>query len=114
MNTAEQTAHSFTPPLPPILDVAGLDANFSIGKTTAYHLASAGEIQSLTVGAPGRRGRRVFLTESVVAYISRRLGASTPLNCHKQAPDKGAASAPVQKAPRAKRRKSDPQPGDRD
>jgi len=67
--------------LPPVLDLRALEANFSIGKTTAYHLASTGEIQSLTLGAPGKRGKRAFLTSSVFDYIQRRLAQSTQLNC---------------------------------
>ena len=67
--------------LPPVLDVRALEANFGIGRTTAYHLASSGEIESLTLGAPGKRGKRAFLTQSVLDYVQRRIGQSTPLNC---------------------------------
>ena len=72
--------------LPPVLDVRALEANFNIGRTTAYHLASSGEIQSLTMGAPGKRGKRAFLTQSVLDYVQRRLGESTPLNCPARRP----------------------------
>ena len=70
--------------LPHVLDVRGLGQSFSIGRTTAYHLAAAGEIQSLTLGAPGKRGRRVFLTQSVIEYVARRVTESKPLSCGSQ------------------------------
>ena len=69
---------------PIVLDLRGLQATFGIGRTTAYYLASAGEIQSLTLGAPGKRGRRVFLTQSVIEYVTRRLAESKPLSCGSQ------------------------------
>lgn len=67
--------------LPPILDFKALKSNFGIGRTTAYYLASMGEIVSLTTGIPGKRGKRVFLTDSVIAYIRRRATESTTLKC---------------------------------
>jgi hypothetical protein len=67
--------------LPPVLDLRALEANFGIGRTTAYQLASAGEIQSLTLGAPGKRGKRVFLTQSVVDHVHRRAMTAKRLNC---------------------------------
>lgn len=66
--------------LPPLLDLRALETNFGIGRTTAYHLASAGEIQSLTLGAPGKRGKRVFLTQSVLDLVNRRIATASPLN----------------------------------
>ena len=85
--SANTHAHSFTSQitsLPQILDVSGLEQTFGIGRTTAYHLAAVGEIQSLTLGAPGKRGRRVFLTQSVIEYVTRRLAESKPLSCGSQ------------------------------
>ncbi len=70
--------------LPPVLDLRALEANFGIGRTTAYQLASNGDIQSLTLGAPGKRGRRCFLTQSVLEYIQRRVAEAKPLNCTAQ------------------------------
>src|SRR5215213_403122 len=67
--------------LPPVLDLRALQANFAICRTTAYSLASSGEIQSLTLGAPGKRGKRVFLTQSVLDFIERRTATAKPLNC---------------------------------
>lgn len=67
--------------LPPLLDLPTLEANFGIGRTTAYLLASSGELQSLTLGAPGKRGKRVFLTQSVLEYVERRSQESKPLRC---------------------------------
>lgn len=67
--------------LPPIIDLTTLAATFGIGRTTAYLLASAGEIKSLTLGTPGKHGKRMFLTESVLEYVNRRIAASEPLKC---------------------------------
>lgn len=70
--------------LPPLLDFRTLQTHFQIGRTVAYQLASAGEIQTLTLGAPGKRGKRVFLTESVLAFLDRRTSDSAPLNCFRE------------------------------
>ena len=67
--------------LPHVLDLKGLKAFFGISRTLAYQLASAGEITSLTLGAPGKRGKRAFLTQSVTDYIVRRMARAKPLNC---------------------------------
>lgn len=66
--------------LPPILSVEEAQQYFKLGKTTLYALATAGEIQSLTIGAPGLRGKRAFLTESLLAYVNRRVAASPKLS----------------------------------
>jgi hypothetical protein len=73
MNKNGSTSHTQCANLPPLLDIRGLAANFKIGRTAAYLLASKGEITSLTLGTPGKHGKRVFLTKSVIAYISRRV-----------------------------------------
>lgn len=88
-NNAAQIQLGGSTPLPPVLDVRALQHNFCIGRTTAYHLATSGEIQSLTLGAPGKRGKRVFLTLSVIEYVKRRAAQAEPLNCptKKPAPD---------------------------
>jgi hypothetical protein len=62
--------------LPPILDVPEAGKVVSCARTGLYALDVAGEIQSLTVGAPGKRGKRVYLTASLLAYLARRLVAS--------------------------------------
>ncbi len=78
--------------LPAVLDFHTLEVNFGIGRTTAYLLATSGDIQSLTLGAPGKKGKRVFLTDSVLGYIDRRLKDSTPLNCVRPAKAKAVAA----------------------
>ena len=88
--------------LPPILDLRALEANFAIGRTTAYHLATAGEITSVSLGAPGRRGRRRFLTQSVLDYISRRAAETKPLNCGAKRKGNGP-NAPIIEAGKTQR-----------
>ena len=44
---------------------------------TLYWLA----FPAITLGAPGKRGKRAFLTQSVLDYVQRRIGQSTRLNC---------------------------------
>lgn len=80
MNNSSTSNDPINITVPPIIDLPYLRASFGISKTTAYALAASGEIQSLTMGAPGRRGKRVFLAQSVVEYVQRRLTESKPLN----------------------------------
>lgn len=75
--------------LPPILDVQAAKRNFALGKTTLYHLAAAGEIQSLTIGAPGKRGKRAFVTQSLLDFMNRRATESKTLKCPPQPTPKG-------------------------
>jgi hypothetical protein len=84
---------AFIASLPPVLGLQELKVNFQIGRTTAYHLASNGEVESLTLGAPGKRGKRVFLTKSVLEYVQRRLADSQPLNCKPKQPARDAQSS---------------------
>lgn len=80
------TDNSAQSQLPQVLDVRALKKHFGLGRTTAYLLATAGEITSLTIGRPGTRGKRAFLTESVLAYIKRRVENAKPLNCKVKKP----------------------------
>jgi hypothetical protein len=91
-NTTECANGATITVLPPVLDLRALKATFGIGRTTAYLLATTGEIQSLTLGAPGKRGRRVFLTQSVLELVKRRAANAKPLNCVAK---KSASKAPV-------------------
>lgn len=79
MNAPAPTPQLQIAALPPLLDLRAIADNFAIGRTLAYTLASAGEIQSLTLGAPGKRGKRVFLTQSVLEYVQRRADTTKPL-----------------------------------
>ena len=65
--------------LPPLSDLEDLDRNFHFSKTTAYALTAVGEIESVTIGRPGKRGSRRWLTASVLAYIERRKTESPKL-----------------------------------
>jgi hypothetical protein len=40
----------------------------------------------MTLGAPGKRGKRVFLTQSVLDFLQRRIETSKPLNCKARMP----------------------------
>jgi len=63
--------------LPPLLDDKGVWERIApIGRTTLYTLTSAGEIESVSVGAPGRRGKRMWITASLVAWLIRRASAT--------------------------------------
>src|SRR5687767_15068884 len=60
--------------LPPLLDDRGVCKHvLPIGRSTLYAAASAGEIQTASIGAPGRRGRRLYVTLAVVAWVLRRM-----------------------------------------
>ncbi len=45
-----------------------------LGRTLLYELASRGEIQSASLGL--KRGKRVFVTASIVAWLRRRTAAT--------------------------------------
>ena len=58
--------------VPPLLNAAGIALHIApLGKTLLYELATAGEIQSASLGIG--RGKRVFVTSSVIAWIERRM-----------------------------------------
>lgn len=70
--TAESLGIDFSS-LPVLLDEDSIRQRVApIGKTTLYAAATRGEIETVLLGAPGKRGKRLFLTSSVVAWIIRR------------------------------------------
>jgi len=65
--------------LPVLLDDEGIRAKLApIGRTLLWQAATAGEIESVLLGAPGKRGKRLFVTASVVAWMVRRAKATAP------------------------------------
>ena len=81
MNNAASTEPTSNATLPQLLDFHQLEEHFGISRTTAYLLASSGDLPSLTIGAPKKRGKRVFHLPSVLNYIAKRTAYSKPLNC---------------------------------
>jgi hypothetical protein len=63
--------------IPPLLTAEQVGERIlALGRTSLYSAASAGEIETASVGAPGHRGRRFFLTTSVISYVLRRMGST--------------------------------------
>ena len=61
--------------IPALLDVEGINAHLApISKTLLYELASSGDIETASIGL--RRGRRVFVTLSVVQWLQKRMAAT--------------------------------------
>lgn len=61
--------------IPPLLDADGVRRKLApISRTTLYELATLGEIETASLGLG--RGRRVFVTASVVAWLQRRMEAT--------------------------------------
>lgn len=61
--------------IPPLLDADGVRKKLApISRTTLYELATLGEIETASLGLG--RGRRVFVTASVVAWLQRRMEAT--------------------------------------
>jgi len=80
MDKSEHFQDSPLAALPPVLDLRQQAKHFGLKKTVAYALAGKGEITSLTIGAPGKRGKRMFLTDSILKFIERRVATSPPLH----------------------------------
>jgi hypothetical protein len=58
--------------IPALLDANGVRKHIApIGRTLLYELASAGEIDTVSFGM-GKRGKRLFVTSSLLDYIRRR------------------------------------------
>ena len=58
--------------VPPLLDCDGVRKYLGpIGRSTLYQLATLGEIESASLGLG--RGRRVFVTASIVGWLQKRL-----------------------------------------
>lgn len=61
--------------LPALLDAEGVRKHLApLGRTLLYELASQGEIQTASLGL--KRGKRVFVTASVVAWLQRRIAST--------------------------------------
>lgn len=61
--------------IPVLLDAEGVRKHLApLGRTLLYELASQGEIQTASLGL--KRGKRVFVTASVVAWLQRRIATS--------------------------------------
>ena len=58
--------------IPALLDAHGVRKHLApLGRTLLYELASQGEIQTASVGM--KRGKRVFVTSSIVQWIEKRM-----------------------------------------
>lgn len=61
--------------LPPLMSAEQIRERLApIGRTLLYELATRGEIQSASLGIG--RGKRVFVTATVVAWLERRVATS--------------------------------------
>ncbi len=61
--------------LPRLLDLDGVNKHLApLGHTLLYELASLGEIESVSVGL--KRGKRLFVTESIVQWLQRRMATT--------------------------------------
>ena len=58
--------------LPALIDAKGVRKHLApVGRTLLYNLASSGEIETASLGLG--RGKRVFVTASVVRWIQHRM-----------------------------------------
>lgn len=58
--------------IPPLLDADGVRKHLApVGRTLLYELASRGEIDTASIGL--KRGKRVFVTASVVRWLQKRM-----------------------------------------
>lgn len=65
--------------LPALIDLAGINKHLCpVSRSLAYVLATSGEWQTASLGIG--RGRRVFVTESVVAWLQRRMAGTVRPN----------------------------------
>jgi hypothetical protein len=61
--------------IPALLDADGINKHLApVGRTLLYELATSGEIQTASIGL--RRGKRVYVTSSVVDWLQRRMEAT--------------------------------------
>ena len=61
--------------LPALIDLEGINRGIApMSRSLVYSLDSAGEIESASLGMG--RGKRVYITASVVAWLQRRLAQS--------------------------------------
>lgn len=58
--------------IPALLDADGVRKHLApIGRTLLYELASRGEIETASIGM--KRGKRVFVTASVIQWLQKRM-----------------------------------------
>ena len=61
--------------IPALLDADGVRKHLApVGRTLLYELATRGEIQTASIGL--KRGKRVFVTASVVQWLQKRMSAT--------------------------------------
>jgi len=61
--------------LPALIDLNGINKNLCpMSRSMSYELATSGEIETASLGLG--RGRRVFVTESVVRWLQKRLAGT--------------------------------------
>lgn len=61
--------------IPALLDAEGVNKYLApMGRTLLYELATRGEIQTASIGM--KRGKRVFLTASVVQWLQKRMAGT--------------------------------------
>ena len=61
--------------IPALLDADGVRRYLvPVGRTLLYELATSGEIQTASIGI--KRGKRVFVTASVVQWLEKRMAAT--------------------------------------
>lgn len=59
--------------LPALLDDRGVTRYIApVSRSTLYAAASAGEIETVSLGGPYKRGRRLYTTISLVNWLARR------------------------------------------
>ena len=61
--------------LPALIDLNGINKHLCpMSRSMSYELATSGEIETASLGLG--RGRRVFVTESVVRWLQKRLAGT--------------------------------------
>lgn len=76
--------------LPPILTAGGINSLVApISRTLLYELAARGEIETVSLGLG--RGKRAYLTASVVAWIERRAAVTIRPNIAPRSAKSGPA-----------------------
>jgi hypothetical protein len=78
--------------IPALLDAEGVRKHLApIGRTLLYQLATNGEIQTASIGM--KRGKRVFVTASVVDWIQRRISMTRRPNLATRGGNRDAQSS---------------------
>lgn len=78
--------------IPALLDANGVRKHLApLGRTLLYELATRGEIQTASIGM--KRGKRVFVTASVVQWLQKRMAATQrPRMADRRAANAGGAA----------------------